>query len=205
MEKIDCRGIGPTHRIVAIAGRPGTGKTTLVKAFTELVDGSGFIRGWTTRKPRDNEECGREYDFTTPAGFRAMQENQELLWDFCVHGYRYGTTLKQLEEALAQFRPGLTVVSPATFTTLRRYIPQARLTCVYLESPPDQELTQRMLARGEQESSVKRRLYDSKFWDITVRRQIDEMYCVHILPVAQPAATLHSLMALLGISPQLPA
>lgn len=205
MEKINCNDLPDTHRIVAIAGRPGSGKTTLARTVMAQIAGSGMVRGWTTRPIRPDEEPGREYDFITPPGFRRLRDGNLLLWEVCVHGHRYGTALEQLEDALHTLQPGIAIVTPSTFVELRHVVPEKRLTCVYLESPPGKELVRRMSQRNETASGIKQRLRDSTHWDNTVARQIAEGYPITILEQQKPLEMAATFIATLGLQPQLPA
>jgi guanylate kinase len=205
MEKINCNDLPDTHRIVAIAGRPGSGKTTLARTVIAQIAGSGMVRGWTTRPIRPDEEPGREYDFIASAGFRRLRDANRLLWEVCVHGHRYGTALEQLEDALHTLQPGITIVTPSTFVELRQVIPEKRLTCIYLESPPGKELVRRMSQRNDTANGIKQRLSDSTRWDDTVARQIAEGYPIAILNQQPPLEMAAAFIAILGLQPHLPA
>ena len=84
--------------LIVVAAPSGGGKTSLVNALLgedpELVLSISF----TTRAPRPGEQNGREYHFVDPATFEAMLERGEFLECAEVHGNRYGTSQKWIEE-----------------------------------------------------------------------------------------------------------
>ena len=57
---------------------------------------------YTTRAPRAGEVNGREYHFVDRKTFEAMLERGDFLESAEVHGNRYGTSQKWIEEARAK-------------------------------------------------------------------------------------------------------
>ena len=59
--------------LIALAGAPGSGKSTLLKRlFGAYPDRFGFSVSHTTRAPRDGEEEGVAYYFTTKEAFQKL-------------------------------------------------------------------------------------------------------------------------------------
>ena len=56
----------------------------------------------TTRPPRGQEKHGREYYFASDAEFDAMVASDAFVEWAHVHGRRYGTSKKAIEERIAQ-------------------------------------------------------------------------------------------------------
>lgn len=82
-----------------ISAPSGSGKSTLVNQLRTLVEGLDFSISYTTRAPRGSEEDGREYHFTSRAGFERMIANGEFLEWAEVFGNYYGTAVAALEHA----------------------------------------------------------------------------------------------------------
>jgi len=87
---------GPLPLIVSSPS--GAGKTTLTTALLkELGDELRFSVSHTTRKPRQNEQDGREYHFVDRAQFIQLIEQGAFLEWAEVHGNLYGTGRAELE------------------------------------------------------------------------------------------------------------
>lgn len=80
---------GPLPLIVSSPS--GAGKTTLTTRLLTLLPELRFSVSHTTRKPRQNEQNGREYHFVDRTEFlRLIEQNAFLEWAE-VHGNLYGT------------------------------------------------------------------------------------------------------------------
>jgi guanylate kinase len=82
-----------------VSSPSGAGKTTLTNRLLELVPGIRFSVSHTTRKPRPNEQDGKEYYFVEREEFsRLIREEAFLEWAE-VHGNLYGTSRAEIERA----------------------------------------------------------------------------------------------------------
>jgi guanylate kinase len=85
--------------LLIVSSPSGAGKTTLTTALRARFDGIRFSVSHTTRKPRANEQDGREYHFVDHATFnRLIQEGTFLEWAQ-VHSNLYGTSQTEIERA----------------------------------------------------------------------------------------------------------
>jgi guanylate kinase len=85
--------------LYAVAAPSGTGKSSLVKALLELDSHLTLSISHTTRKPRGQDQQGREYHFVDDATFRSMIAAGEFVEWAEVYGNLYGTPRRPLEEA----------------------------------------------------------------------------------------------------------
>src|SRR5688572_24825686 len=85
---------------LVIAAPSGAGKTTLARALVDRHDDVEFSVSATTRPKRKYEKTSRDYHFVTDDEFISMQETGDLLEWAVVHGRRYGTPRKEVEERL---------------------------------------------------------------------------------------------------------
>src|SRR3954452_22226068 len=86
---------GPLPLIVSSPS--GAGQTTITTALHKQLPELRFSVSHTTRKPRQNEQDGREYHFVDRAEFvRLIEQGAFLEWAE-VHGNLYGTGRAELE------------------------------------------------------------------------------------------------------------
>src|SRR6185369_13170416 len=88
--------------LFVVAAPSGAGKSSLVKALLELDSHVQPSVSHTTRAPRGQEKDGREYFFVSNAEFDAMVAADGFVEWANVHGNRYGTSRKAIEERIAQ-------------------------------------------------------------------------------------------------------
>lgn len=65
--------------MLIVSGPSGAGKSTLTKILQAEIPNFYFSISTTTRKPRENEEHGREYYFSTKEAFKEGISNGEFL------------------------------------------------------------------------------------------------------------------------------
>lgn len=82
-----------------ISSPSGAGKTTLTTRLRQEIPDLRFSVSHTTRQPREGEEDGREYHFTTREKFRKLIDQGEFLEWAQVHGNLYGTSRREIELA----------------------------------------------------------------------------------------------------------
>ena len=78
--------------LFVIAAPSGAGKTSLVRALIEQVDGLEVCVSHTTRTPRSGERDGVDYHFVDEAGFRSLIERDAFLEWAEYQGHLYGTS-----------------------------------------------------------------------------------------------------------------
>ena len=133
--------------LFVVAAPSGAGKSSLVKALLELDSRVSPSISHTTRAPRGQEKHGREYFFASQSEFDAMvQANAFVEWAH-VHGNRYGTSKKAIEERIAQ---GADVILEIDFQGALQ-VSQAfsNAVLVFFLPPSWEELRSRLERRGE--------------------------------------------------------
>ena len=138
--------------LFVVAAPSGAGKSSLVKALLEL---DSLVRpsiSHTTRPPRGQEKHGREYFFVTEQDFDSMVLADAFVeWAF-VHGRRYGTSKKAIEERIAQGGDVILEIDYQGALQIKRIFANAVL--VFILPPSWEELRSRLERRGEDAAEV---------------------------------------------------
>jgi len=144
---------GPLPLIVSSPS--GAGKTTLTTRLRENVPGLRFSVSHTTRKPRQNEQDGREYHFVDRAHFvRLIEEGAFLEWAE-VHGNLYGTGTDELRHG-QEARGIIFDIDHQGARQIKSSEPDA--VAVFILPPSMAILEQRLRGRAsEDEETVQRR------------------------------------------------
>jgi guanylate kinase len=133
--------------LFCVAAPSGAGKSSLVKALLELDARLAVSVSHTTRKPRGQEQDGREYWFTDEPTFRAMIGRDEFVEWAEVHGNLYGTSRPAIEARLARGEDVVLEIDWQGALQIKRLFPHAVL--IFILPPSWQELRQRLMRRGE--------------------------------------------------------
>jgi len=133
--------------IFVVAAPSGAGKSSLVNALLELDTRVQPSVSHTTRPPRGQEKHGREYYFVSPQEFDAMVLSDAFVeWAF-VHGERYGTSKRAIEERIAQGADVILEIDFQGALQIKRIFANAVL--IFILPPSWEELRSRLERRGE--------------------------------------------------------
>ena len=133
--------------LFVVAAPSGAGKSSLVKALMELDAKVRPSVSHTTRAPRGQEKHGREYFFVSNDEFDQMVQADAFLEWAHVHGQRYGTSRKAIEERIEQ---GADVVLEIDFQGAMQVKKLfANTISVFILPPSWEELKSRLYNRGE--------------------------------------------------------
>ena len=141
--------------LYVITAPSGAGKSSLIAKL--LVDEPGLMLSvsYTTRPPRPGEKDGREYHFVDLPKFEAMLERGEFLESAEVHGHRYGTSQKVIDEARARGRDLVLEIDWQGAEQVRRLYPES--IGIFILPPSMAELERRLRARAQDKEQVIRR------------------------------------------------
>src|SRR3954462_8221196 len=133
--------------LFVVAAPSGAGKSSLVKALLELDSHVQPSVSHTTRPPRGQEKHGREYFFASPQEFDAMVLGNGFVEWANVHGHRYGTSKKAIEERIAQGADVILEIDFQGAMKIKRIFATGGL--IFTPPPSREELKSRLLRRGE--------------------------------------------------------
>ena len=138
--------------LFVVAAPSGAGKSSLVKALMEL-DGRVLPSvSHTTRAPRGQEKHGREYFFVSQQEFDAMVLGDAFVEWAHVHGHRYGTSKKPIEDRVAQGADVILEIDFQGAIQIKKVFANAVL--IFILPPSWEELRSRLERRGEDAPDV---------------------------------------------------
>ena len=138
--------------LFVVAAPSGAGKSSLVKALRPFDARVYPSVSHTTRAPRGQEKHGREYFFVSEAEFDAMVASDAFIEWAHVHGKRYGTSKKGIQDRLADGNDVLLEIDYQGALQVRKAFPQAVL--IFILPPSWEELRSRLENRGEDAPEV---------------------------------------------------
>ena len=138
--------------LFVVAAPSGAGKSSLVKALRELDSLVQPSVSHTTRAPRGQEKHGREYFFVSQTEFDGMVLNNAFLEWAHVHGHRYGTSRKAIEERISQGADVILEIDFQGAIQIKRIFANAVL--IFILPPSWEELRSRLQRRGEDTPEV---------------------------------------------------
>lgn len=87
------------NRPIVVSGPSGSGKSTLLgRLFKEYPDKFGFSVSHTTRGPRNGEQDGREYNFTTKDKFLKLVDEGGFIEHAQFGSNLYGTSVQAVKD-----------------------------------------------------------------------------------------------------------
>jgi guanylate kinase len=138
--------------LFVVAAPSGAGKSSLVKALLELDSHLVVSISHTTRKPRGQEQNGREYLFIDGPSFRRKIEAGDFFEWAEVHGNLYGTSRTEVESHIKSGQDVVLEVDWQGALQIKKLFPNAIL--IFILPPSWDELAQRLNRRGEDEPEV---------------------------------------------------
>jgi guanylate kinase len=150
-----------TGLLFVVTAPSGAGKSSLIRSALEEEPAIGLSVSYTTRAPRAGEQDGREYHFIDPQTFEAMVQRGEFLECAEVHGNRYGTSQRAIDEALARGEDLLLEIDWQGAAQVRKHYTDC--VGIFVLPPSVDELGRRMRARGlDAEAVIERRLANAR-------------------------------------------
>jgi len=153
---------GKNGSILVVSGPSGSGKTSLARAVCEeLGEKAYFSISSTTRAIRDGEKDGVDYFFLSKEEFiKDIEEDYFLEWAE-VHGNFYGTSKRQIDEALKKGQIVFLDIDVQGYELVKKSYPDIT-TGVFVTTKSQEVLKQRLLNRGtETEESIKIRMFNA--------------------------------------------
>ena len=142
--------------MIVVSGPSGAGKSTLLARVLAEMTHLRFSVSHTTRPTRPGEEEGVDYHFIEEDEFQEMLGRDMFLEHARVHAHRYGTSSTEYERAEQDGADLLLDLDVQGAEQVRRKFADA--VTVFILPPSRRILERRLRARGQEESSLQRRL-----------------------------------------------
>jgi len=138
--------------LFVVAAPSGAGKSSLVKSLLELDSHLVVSVSHTTRKPRGQEQDGREYHFIDEKRFRRMAADGDFFEWAEVHDHLYGTSRAEVQSRVASGQDVVLEIDWQGALQIKKLFPNAVL--IFILPPSYEELAQRLNRRGEDQPEV---------------------------------------------------
>lgn len=178
-----------TGHLFIVSGPSGAGKGTLVRELRSRVPDLWVSVSATTRLPRPGEQEGVHYFFLSDEAFDNLIATDGLLEWASVHGNRYGTPRRAVEQAVADGLQVVLEIDPQGAFQVQKATSSSVL--VFIMPPSLDELKRRLDARNsETAEQVATRLntargelelvgrYDHVVINDDVKRATDELVAI---------------------------
>jgi guanylate kinase len=138
--------LGKTPPLIVVSAPSGTGKTSLTNRLIALRPQFLESISLTTRPQRMGEINGTHYHFVSADQFAKFELAGRMLETAEVHGFRYGSSLDELERIRAAGKQPVLVIDVQGWISIRKKIPDA--VSIMLLPPSIASLWDRMQRRG---------------------------------------------------------
>jgi guanylate kinase len=147
--------------LVVISGPSGVGKTTIVRAVKERLNGM-FSVSATTRPRSEQEQDGVDYHFLSEEEFTTRLAAGQMLEHAQVFGkHRYGTLRGPVDEALDAGRLVILEIDVQGACQVRDAAPEAFM--IFILPPNEGALLERLRGRGrDTEEAIQRRFEEAR-------------------------------------------
>ena len=145
--------------LFVIAAPSGAGKTSLVRALIEQVDGLEVCVSHTTRTRRSGEVDGTHYHFVDDSTFADMVADGAFVEHATVFDHHYGTSFASIDRVRSAGRDVILEIDWQGARSIRAAI--ADSISIFILPPSTAELEARLRGRGDSDGKVARRMRDA--------------------------------------------
>lgn len=143
--------------LIVISGPSGSGKGTVCQGLFKELDNLHLSISATTRKPRGNEQHGKDYYFLNREQFESLIAGDQLLEWANVYGNYYGTPRQPVMEAIDGGLDVILEIDVQGALHVKSKYPNCVL--IFLIPPSRAELAKRLKNRGtDSDSAIEYRL-----------------------------------------------
>jgi guanylate kinase len=147
-------------QLFVVSGPSGAGKSTLIARVRKHFPDLGYTVSHTSRKPRLNEEDGKDYHFVDRETFQKMIEEKAFAEWAPVYDDYYGTSYAELDRHLKQGLDVILDIDVQGAGNIKKTYEQAVL--IFILPPSPEILEDRLRKRAtDHETTIAKRLEQS--------------------------------------------
>ncbi|MGO2298977.1 guanylate kinase [Paucilactobacillus nenjiangensis] len=155
-------------RVLVITGATGSGKTTVSKYLQSKYHLPKVITH-TTRKPREGETNGVDYNFETRESMRKLDLLEQVTYDFNL----YGSSMEGLNQAWKKDDLVTIVLDTKGAVTYKQKLGDQAVIVFLTVSEPD-SLKDRLASRGDERIALVQRIKSAEYHrDLKIPKQLD--------------------------------
>jgi len=132
---------------ITISAPSGSGKTTLCKALQLVEPEIEWSISYTTREKRSIEENGVDYFFISEEEFEDLIIQGHFVEWQNVHGFYYGTSVSNLENAIKNDKVMLIEMDVKGSMSIKKLFPDQTFS-IFIMPPSISQLRERLRSRG---------------------------------------------------------
>ena len=132
---------------ITISAPSGSGKTTLCKALQLVEPEIEWSISYTTREKRSIEENGVDYFFISDEEFEDLIIQEYFVEWQNVHGFYYGTSVSNLENAIKNDKIMLIEMDVKGSMSIKKLFPDQTFS-IFIMPPSISQLRERLRSRG---------------------------------------------------------
>lgn len=162
-------------KIIILSAPSGTGKSSIISKLEKMDElRLGFSISATSRKPRGEEQDGKEYYFISPEEFKRRVENNEFVeWEEVYPGTCYGTLHSEIERVTCTGNRNLIMDIDVKGGLNVKKLYGDRALSIFILPPSFEELGRRLRGRGtDSEETITKRL-DKAEYELGFSKEFD--------------------------------
>jgi guanylate kinase len=137
-----------SSKIIILTAPSGAGKTSITKFLLAKYPQLAFSISAATRKPRGDEQNGKDYYFLSVTDFQEkITQNLFIEWEMVYEGKYYGTLKQELERIWKNNQTPILDIDVKGAIHVQQQYPLQTLS-LFIEPPSIEELKNRLDSRG---------------------------------------------------------
>ena len=176
-------------KLIILSAPSGSGKSTIVNHLLQQSLNLEFSISATSRKPRGNEQHGKEYYFFSGDEFKQRIDKGEFIeWEEVYAGTYYGTLKSEVERITNSGNNVIFDVDVVGGVNIKKMYAEQAIS-LFIMPPSVEELRHRLVSRGtDTPEAIEKRLAKAEL-ELTYAPQFDKVVINDRLEVSQLEAT----------------